>query len=381
MVEALERCPGLWSLFDRISLIVNPFAGSLRRRSSVKKITRSLEEFLEDVPKDSGAEGGEITLHYTEYPGHAKEITKTILSGVKAKEETDSRRTLFISAGGDGTAQEISSVLAEEYRNRSTAAKKNSKGTSAVFRMPMGTGNDGLDAASVESALTKLKGEVEIIWEDGLEIFPSNHQHLYSFNIASIGLDGWVVHLSNKMKRFFPGSFYTIMADVAALLYEKIVGVHPWEVLRRKLESGGLLTGRDDPKKQEFADSVATNSGAGMRGTYLLMAFGVSGYRTYGGNKMILPNANNVCLVKSMGMLKKIAIKNSFYTGDHTELPETVLFQADEIEIRYAGRIPLQYDGEVLWLEEQDFPLTMRRYQELLPILVSKVHGPGNAVT
>lgn len=378
MVEALKRCPRLWTLFDEIAVIINPFAGSLRRRSSVRKINRSLENVIGEIPESISEKQGEISVHCTEYSGHAMEITKTVLSKAKAKakakEEAEvpdkgniSRgRVLFISAGGDGTAQEISSALVTEYRDRASDSKKNDRGVSVVFRMPMGTGNDGLDAATVESALTILQGEVKIVWEDGLEIRTTNHPCLYGFNIASIGLDGWVVHLSNKMKRFFPGSFYTIMTDIATLFYEKIVGVHPWEVLRKTIKPKTALRGSENPKEEEIT----------IRGTYLLMAFGVSGYRTYGGNKLILPNANNVCMVKSMGMLRKIAIKNTFYTGAHTELPEAVLFKADEIEVRYGGRIPLQYDGEVLWLEMQDFPLAIRRRPAILPRLVPKYELP-----
>lgn len=375
MVDALKQCSGVWKMFDKIILIVNPQAGSLRKTSFVKSISRDLERFIGETQGDRSSSKREIQVHYTEYPGHAQEITKTALEKDREKNRRktenpgSSRRILFISAGGDGNAQEISSALAKESRSVSSGRKSDGIGGNAVFRLPMGTGNDGLDAPTVASAFTILRGDLVISWEDGLEILPSNQSPLYSFNIVSLGLDGWVVHLSGKMKRFFPGSFYTVMVDVAALFYEIFLGIHPWEVI--------VQTKRDDKARRGKGKGGQKNSDNVIKGNFLLMACGVSGYRTYGGKKRILPNENNVCMVKTMGTRRKIAIKKSFYTGDHVELPEADLFQADEIEIRYGERIPLQYDGEVLWMEENDFPLVVRRVSSLLPRIAPKNEQSG----
>jgi hypothetical protein len=41
----------------------------------------------------------------------------------------------------------------------------------------------------------------------------------------------------------------------------------------------------------------------------LLIAVGVSGHRTYGSNKPILPDDDDVCFVSEMPLLRKLALK------------------------------------------------------------------------
>lgn len=66
-------------------VIYNPNSGKLSNRNDVKKIHKILENY-----------GYETKIIYTEYRGHAKEITKSL-------KDTD----LLLCAGGDGTLNEV----------------------------------------------------------------------------------------------------------------------------------------------------------------------------------------------------------------------------------------------------------------------------------
>ena len=69
----------------RCVVIYNPNSGKLSNRNDVKKIYKILENY-----------GYETEIKYTEYKGHAKEITKSL-------KDVD----LLLCAGGDGTLNEV----------------------------------------------------------------------------------------------------------------------------------------------------------------------------------------------------------------------------------------------------------------------------------
>jgi diacylglycerol kinase family enzyme len=61
-----------------------------------------------------------------------------------------------------------------------------------------------------------------------------------------------------------------------------------------------------------------------------------------------------------MGVLEKIRNKKLFYLGRHGELPQVRFFQAGRVDFDYTGRIPMQLDGELVWLAPNDFPVSMQ---------------------
>ena len=99
------------------------------------------------------------------------------------------------------------------------------------------------------------------------------------------------------------------------------------------------------------------------------MVVGVSGNRSYGRGKQILPNDGNVCVVQDMHLLKRLATKHLFYEGDHGRLHEVRFFHADSVAFQSDVRLPLQVDGEVTWLEPDSFPLKMSLHRDVLPVL------------
>ena len=86
---------------------------------------------------------------------------------------------------------------------------------------------------------------------------------------------------------------------------------------------------------------------------------GASGHRTYGAGKKILPDDDNFCLGGKKKLFQKLGLRKPYYEGTHRGLDGIVLAAGDELRITSPVRLPLQMDGEDLWLEPPQFPVTM----------------------
>lgn len=102
---------------------------------------------------------------------------------------------------------------------------------------------------------------------------------------------------------------------------------------------------------------------------FLLAALGTSGYRTYGGGKRVLPDADNFCVAGKRNLFTKLAYRKPFYSGTHRGLDGITLATGDTLTVESPVRIPLQMDGEVIWLDPPSFPLTMTVLQRGLRVL------------
>jgi diacylglycerol kinase family enzyme len=136
--------------------------------------------------------------------------------------------------------------------------------------------------------------------------------------------------------------------DIASLLYDRIYQVGPMDV--RALDEKGK-------EIKAFHEDV------------LLLAVGASGHRTYGSRKKILPDDRNVCALKQMSLLRKVALKELFNTGDHIDKPEAIPFSACRVE--FSGHYPIlaQMDGETVLLQKEDFPAAIELSEPNIPIL------------
>ena len=325
--------------FRQVHLIVNPAAGGFRKKNSLHTSnTRLLQAIKNLPPRNRDLPVNRIEVHVTGKKGDAHRIAADIIAGNK-----DAEKILFITAGGDGTGTETVSALYESlHSNMETMSLY------AVFRMPFGTGNDGLDAFSMEEAYSMFGGAFRRRMIPVLEIKLNNGPVYHAANIASFGFDAYVTERSNSLKEKVPGSFYTVMADLAALFYERKVELRPYYF---------EYTDRDG-RKQEYREKT------------MLIAAGVSGYRTYGKGKRVLPGEENICIIKPMKLFRKFAIKEMFYRGSHTEEPETMMISSDSFRLDYDERLPFQYDGESMWLPRESFPLTCRIIRDAVPVLV-----------
>jgi diacylglycerol kinase family enzyme len=150
------------------------------------------------------------------------------------------------------------------------------------------------------------------------------------------------------MKGKLPGDFYKLWVDIAALLYDRLYTVGPLNV--RALDGQG-------GEVRSFREKL------------LLLAVGISGHRTYGSQKKILPDDRNVCAIRQMSLLRKLALKGLFANGTHIDKPEAILFNAHRIE--FSGEYPIlaQMDGETVLLQKEDFPAVMELTESVIPVL------------
>ncbi|MDR2072745.1 MAG: hypothetical protein LBP60_04850 [Spirochaetaceae bacterium] len=153
--------------------------------------------------------------------------------------------------------------------------------------------------------------------------------------------------MTNKMKGNLPGDSYKLWVDIASILYDRLYRVET-------VELRGFKEGKEQIRIQE---------------KILLCAMGVSGRRSYGSHKMILPDERNVCAVKQMPLWRKIALKGLFTTGAHVDKNESILFNADRIELRGEYPVLAQMDGETVLLEPGDFPAVIELTGPVIPVL------------
>lgn len=335
--DFLSSCSCL-AQFDEVHIVVNPAAGGFRLP---KKLSGAAKE-LKRRKKTCGAEGKpvqeNIQTHLTTGPGDSGRIVEDILHACG-----EQCRLLFITTGGDGTGTEAAHAIKEyEIEN------PEQQGSNVLFRLPFGTGNDGLDARTMHHAFEIFSGPCTTKKIGLLKIKFADGGIIYATNIASFGLDAWVTVQTNRLKKVIPGSFYTVMVDIAALFYERRVEVRP--IRMEYTHPSG--------KREEYEERL------------LFTAVGVSGSRTYGGGKRVLPGEENVCAVFPMKLGRKFAFKDLLYQGKHLGTPEADFFSARKVTMFYEGTLPFQYDGEVLWLHEKDFPVTLEVLEPCITVLV-----------
>lgn len=318
----------------RIELIINPRAGHFSRRSVFRERLQVLKRHL-DRQKKSERRLVECRMHHTEYHGHAVIIADEIRKNI---ERSGTGKTLIVTAGGDGTHQEVmSSFIGISDKEREKLC---------FFRLPLGTGNDGADSEDLDEACRVLAGPTACRSIDVLQIGTADEKFYFAFNIASLGIDAYVTDMTNRLKGLLPGDGYKLIADAATLFYAGIYGV-------------GTMDARiEGPAGQQL-----------LSGPYILFAFGVSGKRTYGDHKHILPGIENVCAIENRKLKEKIELKKRLFEGGHVALTGVEQAEMNEMQVDYDRKIPMQTDGEAVWLEPNDFPLTIRRLREVLPIL------------
>ena len=253
---------------------------------------------------------------------------------------------LVITAGGDGTSLEALSAL---YHAPALV-----RSNTAVLRLPMGTGNDGADSPVLAGALDRLVNPSRIEYTQALRLItrpggPAESSGPFlAFNILSVGLDAFVTHMTNKMKGNLPGDSYKLWVDIAALLYDRLYQVDYLDV--RALDSAG-------------------GEVCSFREKILLLAVGASGHRSYGSHKQILPDGRNVCALRQMTLLRKLALKGLFNTGAHINKPEARLFNARRVEFSGLHPILAQMDGETVLLKRDDFPAAIEVTGPVIPVL------------
>lgn len=327
-----------------VTLIANPKAGGFTRTRVYHRHLEEIKSLCERVSAlpVRGAPTS-FRLHATEYPRHAAEVTKALAEDSRAAPEVE---RLVITAGGDGTTLEALSTLmdlTEVERSRFV-----------VLRLPMGTGNDGADARELLDALALLAGPSGFYRQPVLRVTPASagkpggRGPWWSFNIASLGADAFVSDMTNRLKLAFPGDSYKLWVELATVFYDlawptRGFQVRAWDASGREVRS--------------------------FRRDLLLLAMGVSGRRTYGSNKPILPDDDDVCVVRQAPLLRKLILKGPITKGRHRGFPEVEFFSAARVEIGFHDRALVQMDGEVERLEAGDFPVVFERTERAIRVI------------
>lgn len=310
-----ERAP-------HVLAVLNPqagvFAHAYRREGALRTLRRRLDG-LGDTLRDPDR----IMIRVTGYPGHARALT---LEGLKSLRGAES--TALLSAGGDGTHRDMLSGIVGARADDVPA-----------FRLPAGTGNDAADARTMNEAYVRLQSLSSVRSEAAIETRSATGALHYAFNVASFGLDAVIAHITNRLKRtVLPGNLYTVVADLATVLYVPLMGIPRVSVrVYSEGEQAGTLSGR-----------------------FVLVAFGAGGYRRYGGGKPILPDERNLCAIRLPPLARRIALKNLLYRGRHLDEPEVSACGCDSLTVESDERLPFQFDGETVWMEREDFPVTVR---------------------
>ena len=321
-----------------VDVIANPHAGFFKRQATVQKLILELEQRLAELRLRYPRRKVEInTVHFTEYPGHARLITEQILE--KEERASTGIEHLLIGCGGDGTSNEICTALVDADGSLLDRLK--------VLRLPLGTGNDVADAPTFSQAYDLILGSQGSVKIGALHIITKSGKSLFSFNIGSVGVDAYIADLTNRFKRAIPGDAYKFLVDLGSLFYEQRVKPGSMSI---RLSGCGAETRIDD-----FVPSM--------------VVVGISGGRTYGGHMQVLPGPENVCLIAAMSVLKKIRSKKLLFRGLHGKLPEVSFYSATRVDIEYKGSMPLQLDGELTWLDGSDFPIIFQTLEPRIKVL------------
>lgn len=376
-ITALISRNKLWSgkkLY--LSFIVNKKAGCFTNKRKSSRYAKLFRQELKSVSSSPVCTKSALfKILFTKYSGHARELALGVLAECIAMEEKDSE-VLVITCGGDGTGLEVQEGL---FKAAQTGEEKKNAVMNKItlLRLPLGTGNDGTDGHSIEELFDLLKSQVVYTNACAVKVYPEKEVNAstleasakadrknpakygdinytapwYSFNIASIGLDAYVVFMSNYLKKRIPGEFYHFAVPLSALVFNK-----DFKQGLAKLE----FFDEDDNKICEISDGIT------------LLAFGASGYRVYGGGQKVLPDNNNVCFTPKMPLLKIVKESKGYAEGLHFKAGLSKGLTAKKVRISYDMPILLQCDGEVAMLSRAHFPLIMEKTEPCVRVL-SKV--------
>jgi diacylglycerol kinase family enzyme len=340
----LDRAPALPGTLVGALLVANPTAGGFTRPSYSRLRKAELAELKAGFASLPAREGRpRLELCCTKQPAHGAEIAREFFAKARASGLKDGEFRLVMTAGGDGTSLEVLSALME----LPTAERKHY----AVLRLPFGTGNDGSDGRNLHASLGRFKGPCLALPRTAILTSPKpegGKRPIWGFNIVSLGVDAYITHMTNRLKKLFPGDFYKFWVDIASVLYDFVWPTR--ELALKAFSAAGTVV-------HEFKREL------------LLVAIGASGRRQYGSNKAILPDDDNVCAVSQMPLLRKLALKGPLQKGTHRGFPEVDFFSASRLEIEYADRILFQADGEDARFDAADFPLRIELLHDAYQVL------------
>lgn len=358
--------------------IANKTAGCFTSSHKSEKYKNFFAETLKSIQNNPECTAAiSYKIFTTEYAGHASDLTHSVVSQLIATDDQDGKlENLIITAGGDGTSLEVQTALykcaMEGPKHKDAIMNK-----ITILRLPLGTGNDGTDGHTIEETVELLKDGLLFSNSRAVKVYPEKNPSdddiqasanscgkkrekycdpefkspWYSFNIASIGVDAYVVYLTNTVKKKLPGNFYHLCVPLGGILYDKDFPTGPADI---------ELFEKSDEKTSELK----------LDKGFTLMAFGASGYRVYGGGHKVLPNEKNFCIAPKVSLPVLIKHNNKFVDGSFVGTSLASLHSVEKIRINYDKPVLMQCDGETVMLTPAHFPLIMELTEPCLRVLV-----------
>ena len=331
-----------------IQVFLNPAAGLLRDGKRLAGLISTIESAQTEIPPDA-AYCEERTLvveiHRTESREESLDALKRAAKElVRFSSEKEGRRSLMLTAGGDGFHKDCVSHLLSVYPE--------SLSEIMLFRLPLGTGNDTPRITDPAEALALLAGGGEVIRESYIRVETARGDIDYALNVASFGLDAFVCLLLEKWKGKLKGDVYKIMVDLSALFYDF------YHLTRTSALT--LFPSSDGPEEEPVV----------IKKKILMNVFGRKGGTTYGGGKKILPGPENHLVTEMFHLPGRIMLKGLFMKGGHWPGRKRVsFFETEKMILRYPAPLLMELDGELVRLEKEDFPVTLSRVDgEILAI-------------
>lgn len=368
LTPIIAACP-LWKNRNLHAVIIaNPSAGGFSRRKYADEHETILVDFCAAAQQQKQQCKNLTTDIYQTETVEKTAIFVQNLVKEASMSENYGRHYLLITAGGDGTSQEVQTALAKIVFDLGAEYATVISGRITILRLPFGTGNDGSDGRTLEETLQLLTQPAHFALQRAVKVSfktqnktepagvnnktvydtSSANPPWYAFNIASIGIDAYITHMTNKTKNILPGNFYKLWIDLACLFYNFTFKAGSAEI---------KFFGRYGLHLQTIQTWIE------------FCLFGVSGHRTYGSNQKILPDDRNICICKKMNLFSKLLLKEKFKKGTHTQCSKALFFSAEKISIDYDNPILLQLDGEVHYVKKENFPLIMERTMPAIRII------------
>ena len=282
--------------FNRISLLVNPVAGSGQGRNMIAPVSERLIEIFPDA---------EVTLIETQGASHASWAAATL--------DTD----LLLVVSGDGTVHDVAQGIMKRPRTERPV----------LAHIPIGSGNDfartlGLPAdprAALETFATAVCLPIDV----GRCSVKDDTTQIYFLETLSFGVDAAVAINTVELRKTtrMRGTGLYARAALSAIIHE----LRPFHATY-------------------MADELRVESE--------LLICAVQNGPTYGSGFLVAPSARitdgklNVCVARRMNKLQALYCLTRIKAGTHEGLAHFSTYVVRRFEIRLNHQLPIQCDGE-----------------------------------
>jgi len=273
----------------RVTVIVNPAAGSAADRSTVETAQQALT-----------AAGHDVHVHETAGQGDAERL---------AREAADLGAEIVVAAGGDGTLNEVLNGVASAGDALSRCA---------IGLLPCGTGNDFARSIGIEEPDVAVAALVAGTTRAMDAIALGGRLFL---NASAGGFTAETsANVTSELKQALGPLAYLVGGARAMLGHEPV---------RARVEADGRVIDAD------------------------LHLFAVCNGAYIGGGHQVAPTAcpddgaMEVCLVRASSTLDFLALLPRFSSGGHVDDEDVAYFRTRDVSLTFARTIPINTDGEV----------------------------------